>query len=600
MKEPCRTNNDFAALIISSLTHLGVTSFCIGSGSRSAPIAKALKENSVAQTFLHYDERSLGFFALGIAKASLKPTCIVTTSGSAVANLFPAVMEAYMDGVPLIILSCDRPFEDLDRGMNQTCKQEHFFGEYVSYYKNFPPLSHRFDPFVITSSLSYLVEICTRTKTPVHINIPFSEPLISLDKSSKEIYPITKYLPIEKTPSKESLYHVADTLLTYEKGVIIVGGNYSVESASLIFSLGEKIHYPILADPLSNIRELGSSPVSIEYYNQIIHHSKKLNLLKPDVILFIGGHIVSKNILLWTKSLKTTHQILVHSKDRHIDPTLNITTAITSEIKPFVQELIPLIAKKEPTLYLSLWKQSSLSVKESVTTFFEEKEKLYEPMSITTLLPLLEEKPFSLFFGNSLSIRYADNFLFPKKATSQFYGNRGVSGIDGNLSTALGICFKIQAPVVALVGDCTFLHDIGALTLMHQNKIPLIIVVINNNGGGIFDFLSYNQEKDFINTVISPPTNLDIGKIASCFNIPYWKAEFSNDYTKMISHLLEENRGGIIEIPSNREENLLLHQILDDYIQTNIEKPNFKEKLSLFSFQKKPLPPKRSIAFTDF
>lgn len=139
MKEPCRTNNDFAALIISSLTHLGVTSFCIGSGSRSAPIAKALKENSVAQTFLHYDERSLGFFALGIAKASLQPTCIVTTSGSAVANLFPAVMEAYMDGVSLIILSCDRPFEDLDRGMNQTCKQEHFFGEYVSYYKNFPP-----------------------------------------------------------------------------------------------------------------------------------------------------------------------------------------------------------------------------------------------------------------------------------------------------------------------------------------------------------------------------------------------------------------------------------------------------------------------------
>ncbi len=600
MKEPCRNNNDYASLIISDLINLGVTDFCIGSGSRSAPIAKALKENPVANSLLHYDERSLGFYALGVAKASSKPVCIVTTSGSAVANLFPAVMEAYMDGVPLIIISCDRPFEDLDRGMNQTCKQENLFGEYVTYTKNFPAIPHTFNSSCITSSIAYLVAICKNTATPVHLNIPFSEPLITDEKPSKEPHTIPRYLPTHSVLTEDSLLHVIDILTFYEKGVIIVGGNYSNEIAGAIVLLAEKLHYPLLADPLSNIRELGSSAVTADYYNQIIHHTKKLSVLKPDVILFLGGHVVSKNVSLWTKSLKDTHQILVNSKHRHIDPTLQITTAITSDISPFVTELNKHLKKKEPTLYLSMWKQYSLSVKECIENFFEEKEKLYEPMAITSLLPLLEKKPFSIFFGNSLSIRYADNFLFPKKVTAKIYGSRGVSGIDGNISTALGICVKSKAALVAIIGDCTFLHDIGALTLMKQKKIPLIIVVINNNGGSIFDFLPYGQQKEFIDTMISPPTNLDIGNIASSFHIPYWKAEFSSDYVKMIDHLLEEKTGGIIEIPSNREENLLLHQMLDEYTRESIEKSIKKDKLSYFSFQKKTVPVKTSFAFTDF
>ena len=600
MKDPCRTNNDFASLIISDLTNLGVTDFCIGSGSRSAPIAKALKENPSVNFLLHYDERSLGFYALGVAKASLKPVCIVTTSGSAVANLFPAVMEAYMDNIPLIVLSCDRPFEDLDRGINQTCRQENLFGEYVSYSKNFPSAPHSFDSAYITSSIAYLVAICKQTLTPVHLNIPFTEPLITDGTFSRGSSPLIKYLPTNVTLSEESILHIVDLLSSYERGIIVVGGSYCKETARGIVSLAEQIHYPILADPLSSIRELGSSFASVDYYNQVIHHTKKLSVLKPDVIVFLGGQIISKNILMWIKSLTDCEQILVNNKHRPIDPTLKISTVVMSEIGPFISEINKHVKKKNPTLYLSMWKQYSLCVKDTVENFFEEKEKLYEPMAISCLLPLLEKKPFSIFLGSSLPVRYGDNFLFPKKVTAKFYGNRGVSGIDGNISTALGICAKNKAPLVAVIGDCTFLHDVGALALMGQKKIPLIIVVINNNGGGIFDFLPYSNQDGLIDTVISPPTDLDIGKIASSFRIPYWKGEFQGDYGKMIEHLLEEKTGGIIEIPSNRGENVLLHQLLDEQVRVSIEKSNRKDKLSYFSFPKKMETSKRSVAFTDF
>ena len=600
MKTQCHTNIQYANHIISNLTDLGVLTFCIGSGSRSAPLAHALKNNPLAKTVLHYDERCLGFYALGVAKSKSAPVCIITTSGSAVSNLFPAVMEAYMSGVPLIILTCDRPFEDNDRGMNQTCNQENIFGNYTAYSKTLPPPPHTFDARAISSSLSFIYGKAKAAMLPVHLNIPFREPLIDSSPQEWETTKcITKYLPTESILADEGVQHVIDLLSAFDKGIIVAGGTNNTKDVQEIISLAEKIGYPILADPLSGIRETGSSSHVITHYNQIIHHTKKMDALKPDVILFLGDHIISKSILVWAKSLKETKQIVVTDAERHIDPTLHIDICIKVGAQQFAIALNKNIKRKEPSSFLSQWKTLSLIAEKSIEDFFEEQDKIFEPQAIVGLLPLLKSTPLSLFIGNSLPVRYADNFLFPKKISRRIYGSRGVSGIDGNIATALGICDDQNAPLIAVIGDCTFLHDVGALHLMSTRKIPLIIVVINNNGGGIFHFLPYSGDKQFINSHISPPTELNIGNIASSFNIPFWKTEAPSDFTKMIEHLLAENTGGIIEIPARKEETLKIHEELEAYTRKQIDKSIKKERTSYFSFQKRKQAAPTSFASMD-
>ena len=599
MKKPCQTNNEYANLIISDLVNLGVTHFCIGSGSRSAPLAEALENNPRATTVLHYDERSLGFYALGLSKGLNSPVCIITTSGSATVNLFPAVMEAYMDNIPLVVITCDRPFEDLDRGTNQTCDQEAIFGSYVDCSKTIPAPPHPFDPAVITSLLSHLIYRAKTTNTPVHLNIPFREPLITETGSNIASHSLTKHLTSDRALSEESLDYIIDILSSFEKGIIIAGGNCETGAANDILILGEKLGYPILPDPLSGIRELGGSSMIISHYNQILHHVGELSQFKPDVVIFLGGHIISKNVLLWTKTLTFAHQIIVTDSKRNIDPTLSINTRVSMKPSHFAKMINNKIIHKPTSLYQSLWKGYSLTLNHLIPEFFEQEDTLYEPVVITSLLPILDKTPLPIFLGNSLSIRYGDNFLFPRSITKKIYGNRGVSGIDGNISTAIGICDALHTPVIAVIGDCTFLHDVGALHLMSKQKTPLILIVINNNGGGIFDFLPYADNKKLLENKISPSSELNIGNIAAAFNIAFWKAGNSSDYQKMIEHLLEEKSGGIIEVTTSREENVLIHKKLKAYIEKSIEKNIKKERHSYFFIPTKKTQKTKSFAFMD-
>ena len=602
MKQSLQTNNDYATMLISLLYKLGVRTFCLGSGSRSAPLAYALQNHAAANTIVHYDERSLGFFALGVAKQTDTPVCVITTTASAAANLHPAVMEAFMGNTPLIVITCDRPFEDNDRGMNQTCNQQNIFGEFVAKNVSLPAAPHSFDIKAITSAISYLYAKTKDHSLPVHINIPFREPLLAIDEEGKKDFPPqTKYLPTHSIPSPLSVEFISDTLASNEKGLIVVGGLSSSKDLEEIVSLSEKTSFPILADPLSGLREFGSSPTLISHYNQVIHHAGHLDSLKPEVILFLGEQIVSKRVLVWAKSLKKTRQILISSKKRRIDPTLEIDTCIEMNPTTFAKSLHPTIPQKSPSSYLSLWKSYSLTAMQSVEDFFTDQDQIYEPQCITSLLALEKGPSFSLFIGNSLPIRYADSLYFPKKIRRKMYGNRGVSGIDGNLSTALGICEAEGGPVVAIVGDCTFLHDACALHLMKARNIPLILVVINNNGGGIFHFLPYSKEQNLVDTFVSPPTSLDIGAIVTSFGIAYWKAEAAADYTKMLDHFLEEGSHGVIEIPSSNEENLAIHQKLEQHLKKQMDKTTKKERGSYFTLPKrKSLKNPKSFVSTVF
>lgn len=599
MKKSCQTNEECASLIISDLINENIDTFCLGSGSRSAPLAKALYNHPLAKTHLHYDERSLGFFALGVAKAKNAPVCLITTSGSAVANLFPAIMEAYMDNIPLLVITADRPFEENMRGMNQTCDQTNIFGGYVSCSSSLPEVPHNCREARISSFISYCTNALRSKRLPLHINIPFAYPQLSEETTTNNIHSLTKNLPTKTSLTNNSLEYIADIIDASEKILIVACGSYDSSAADQIINLSEKLKCPILADPLSSLREKGQKGTMITHYNSIIQSLKDSEALIPDTILIFGSHLVSKQLTLWLNSLNSAHQILITDKDRPIDLTLSINTRIEMNLSDFAADLNKHLLRKESSLYLALWKSHSLTAAACTEDFFLDSDKLYEPMAVTAINKLLEETPFPLFFGNSLPIRYADNFLFPKKLSQKIYGNRGVSGIDGNLSTALGLCKGLNSPLVTVLGDATFLYDVGALNLMAKENLPLIIVVINNNGGGIFNFLPYSKQKDLIDSKISPKTNLNIGAIATSFNIPYWKADIESDYTKMIDHLLSENTGGIIEIQSDKEENKEVHEELGDIINQALIKSLKKERFSYFLLPRKTKKSNPLVASTD-
>lgn len=600
MKQAHQANSSLAIAIVDQLMNLGVTDFCIGSGSRSTPFADALRNRPSASTHVSYEERSLGFFALGIAKASNTPVVVITTTGSALANTFPAVMEAYHSNTTLIVISCDRPFENRARGLNQTCDQENFFQKYCCYHINIPSTLHNYSKASISSYLNYGVNTAKTNSLPIHLNVSFDEPLIDAsERSEKPAQPTSIYHSCTSTLDHSSVDFFTDLFSSKEKGIIIAGEIADKDASIEIIRLAEKLGYPILADPLSGLRELGRCSICITHYNGLIQHGKCLEDLQPEVVIFLGKNFVSKNIFLWAQSLQTAHQVLVNSFSSHFDPTLSISTFVKMQETIFCKQLNEHLQKRAPNDYFSLWKQYSLTMDQQIETFFDAQETLYEPIAVSSLTNLITKNVCNLFLGNSLSIRYGDNFFFPKQPTGKIYGNRGVSGIDGNISTALGITAKTNAPLVCVIGDKTFAYDVNALSIMANKKIPLILVVLNNECGSIFDFLPYSKDRDLVENFVSPNESIDIGKIATSYGISFWKTSEVSDYEKMVEHLMLEGNGGIIEVQSSRKSNLAFHESLQKMLSKTTFTTTHKEKNSFFSLKKKA-PSQKLYVSTDF
>lgn len=530
----------FAETIIRELLEQGISYFCLSPGSRSTPLTLAVA-NSHAKSFVHFDERSMAFHALGFAKASKKPVVIITTSGTACGNLLPAIMEAHESLIPLIVLTSDRPVELQFCGANQTTNQNSLFENFVRLNLTLPsPEALSTLPSIKSHMGLSIKKALSNPPGPIHINCQFREPFFSNEALPPLVKKSVFYFSEESTLKKQDYEELA-LLLNQSKKPLILCGYESLDKDSFqaVTNLAEKINAPIFCDILSNHLTFTKSALCLHKASFYTKNPNLLEDLHPDLVLHFGGAFVSKFFFNFLKEKPQETYLHVHPFTKREDPYHLITHSVTTTCKSFSETITPLIEEK-PASFLKDFHLKESFAKELQKSYFEEHPALTEP-SFFHLLSQIDLSDWNLFLPNSMPVRDAGDFFTPKSVLGGIFGLRGLSGIDGNLSAATGIAKATKKSTLCILGDLTFLHDLTALSQLKTLDTPFVVLVINNNGGCIFRNLPIFERKDVYTDYFEVPHNLSFSKAAELFSLPYFN--FSSQDTDI--HFLEKQLEGI-------------------------------------------------------
>ena len=569
--------NEYIAALVDEFYQLGVRHAVFSPGSRSTTMAMLFKEHEGFETYMNIDERSASFMALGIAKAHKEPTVLVCTSGSAVAHYLPAVLEAQYSGVPLIVLSADRPHTLLHVGAPQTVDQQKIFGTAVNYFEELavPQESHYYTYPRQVARKSYMKAMDTK-KGPVHINVPLFEPLVpelsrNHFEAGRSSFKVVKpnYSSVFGCDNRKNLTHINnaidiahgndgtkeinDLLERYERILILAGPQIDIDEANTIRFFGEALQAPILADPLSNVRGCNTSDVVISTYDALLAGQVLWHELKPDCVLQFGQIVVSKRVQQMIASWTDVEYIEVNSTMDSMNPTGKTTMHVQASIDVFTH----LYGKNNNSdKYLKLWQRLEQEGKKQLSTAIDE-PYCFEGRTIRALQEHIPEDG-QVFVANSMTIRDFDYFWFSGESKAVLYGNRGVNGIDGTISTALGLAANGR-PTYLVTGDLSLFHDLNGLAVAKTHNLNLTIILHNNDGGGIFEYLPQKGTKHF-DYLFSTSQGLDYSGAAKLYGCDYTKISSPDELSSVLANVSQETGVHIIEIPTNREYSRELHK----------------------------------------
>ena len=547
--------NEYIAALVDEFYQLGVRHAVFSPGSRSTTMAMLFKEHEGFETYMNIDERSASFMALGIAKAHKEPTVLVCTSGSAVAHYLPAVLEAQYSGVPLIVLSADRPHTLLHVGAPQTVDQHKIFGTAVNYFEELavPQESHYYTYPRQVARKAYMKAMDTK-KGPVHINVPLFEPLVP-ELSRNHFEAGRSSFKVVK-PNYGGAFSCDDgnnLLERYERILILAGPQIDIDEANTIRSFGEALQAPILADPLSNVRGCGASDVVISTYDALLAGQALWHELKPDCVIQFGQIVVSKRVQQMIASWTDVEYIEVNPTMDSMNPTGKTTMHVQASIDVFTH----LYGKNNSSdTYLNIWQRLEQEGKKQLSSAINEPH-CFEGRTIRELQQYIPENG-QIFVANSMTIRDFDYFWFSGGSRAVLYGNRGVNGIDGTISTALGLAVNGR-PTYLVTGDLSLFHDLNGLAVAKTHNLNLTIILHNNDGGGIFEYLPQKGTKHF-DYLFSTSQGLDYSGAAKLYGCGYTKISSPNELSSVLAKIGQESGVHIIEIPTNREYSRELHK----------------------------------------
>ncbi len=513
----------------------------ISPGSRSTPLALACQNIKSLRCWVQPDERSAAFFALGLAKATGAPTLLVGTSGTAPAHWYPAVIEAAASHIPLILLSADRPPELWDCGANQTIDQTRLFGDHVRAFTALPPPDAHTLAALPNLAARTVDQALWPTPGPVQVNMPFREPLVPSEANPPPLPPTTP--PRLDRPTAMAGLSVYEPIqaISGGAGIITCGARpLSAESAKALTQLAEALGAPVLADPLSGLRftSYGRNRPLVRYDAWLRSWNPK-----PDWILSFGGPLVSKAFQRWLEGVQVGEFVIVDSTGSWPDPARRATRIVRAETAAFCKSLATLPAAPKSWLE-QFYKAEALAEK------ILDQATLPEAALIRALVQSLPEGA-TLFAGNSLPIRDIDLFCGSGSKRLEIVANRGVSGIDGNISTVLGMAAAGREPVAALIGDVAFFHDLNGLLLAREG-LEATIVVVNNGGGRIFEQLPQAKLDGFKRFWLTP-TGIDIGKAAALFGCGYRRINKVNDIESALSKITKPSGVNLLELPISEQ-----------------------------------------------
>ena len=521
--------------MISGFVAAGITHAVISPGSRSTPLALAMLRQPGLACTVAVDERSAAFFALGIAKASHRPVLLLATSGTAPANWLPALIEASQAGVPLIAISTDRPPELQACGANQTIDQRQLFGTHVRASHPLGTPEAGIDPAWLHRLAAQVCEqACWPHPGPVHINQPFREPLIpSTTTSAPRPSAAIRVSRPKLLPQADDIRRITEAIAGHPGVIVCAEMAMEIDLAEALTALAARLGCPILAEPLSSLR-FGTHDRShlCVRYNLWLDDSEAATAHRPEWILRFGSYPVTRNLQSYLTCNASVHA-LVEPWPRWSDPAHQLTHVLRADPLAVCQALLEATPDTPPTGWMN--------------GFMERETKAQADGALVRHISvLIDELPAdtALFVGNSLAIRQLDSASGSGEKPLNFYGNRGASGIDGNISTALGLA-AIHGRVVALLGDLTCQHDLGGLALAQGRDA--IIVAVNNAGGGIFDHLPQVELPEF-EQGWRTPQQISFEHAALTFGLGYAKAAGNDPFRTALRNAIAAGGPHLIEL----------------------------------------------------
>jgi 2-succinyl-5-enolpyruvyl-6-hydroxy-3-cyclohexene-1-carboxylate synthase len=567
-------NARWSAAFVDELSRAGMRDVCVCPGSRSTPLALAFARHPRIKVWMHIDERSASFFALGMAKHQHRAIALLCTSGSAAANFMPAVVEAHYARVPLLVLTADRPHELRDTGAPQTIDQIRLYGAHAKWFVEMAL------PEETPSALRYARVMAARAMAqaiatpsgPVHLNFPLREPFIP-DRFESAAIPDdasddAPYLAVDRgalAPSDDTISSLAAEVRRCPRGLIVCGPSQGEDFAASVGRLGAHLAFPILADPLSQVRRgPHDRRMVIDSYDAFLRIEEFTRRHSPEIVLRFGAIPTSKPLVRYLEGQPAAcRQIFIDEAGGWNDTGLLPARMLRADPSTLCERLLTAMlqhpAPPDSLRWSQVWLNAGRLARDAIAHHVEGLDIPFEGKVFSELAAMLPRGAV-LYAGNSMPVRDLDTFFPAGGAEVRFMANRGANGIDGVLSSALGAAAYAQGPLVLAVGDLSFYHDSNGLLAARLHQLRATIVLINNDGGGIFSFLPQAAYPEHFEQLFGTPHGLDFGRFAAAYCAGFTRISTWNDFRCAVQHGLESKTVNIIEVPTERTSNVRLHR----------------------------------------
>jgi 2-succinyl-5-enolpyruvyl-6-hydroxy-3-cyclohexene-1-carboxylate synthase len=570
--ETARLNTLWGQLVIEELRRCGVDRFYVSPGSRSTPLTAAAARHPGIEATVCLDERGAAFRAVGYARGAGRPAALVCTSGTAAANYLPAIVEASVDLVPMIVLTADRPPELRRTGANQTIDQPGMFGRQVRWEFDLPCPDRDFPPEALLTTVDQAVHMAVRAPAgPVHLNLMFREPLgpegdpLADDptvpatwRSSAE--PYTRWSAPVLVPPEGDMERVTAAVARARRGILSVGRLAGGADRRSVAALAARLGWPVFADIRSGLRlGQGGFPLAA-CLDQVLLAPGAAARLAPDLILHLGGVPLSKRFGRFMADAGTARLIVVGEHPMRHDPSHRVAHRLEASVAVFAD----LLAARTPPSSRPEWTREVLELSGGLDPVIDEclgAEPDAAEMAVARCVSRLIPPGHALFLASSMPVRDMDMYGAADGPAVPVDANRGASGIDGTLASAIGFADGLDRPVTLITGDLSLAHDLSSLSMLARSRQPMVVVVIDNGGGGIFHFLPIASQEDLLEPFFATPQPISLDAIGALTGLPCRRvapAGFAGAYRQAI----ESGTTTVLILTSDRRGNRAAHERL--------------------------------------
>ncbi len=569
---PADANTSFARALVDEWVRGGVAHAVVSPGSRSAPVAMALATDDRLELHVVLDERSAAFFAVGVGRSTGRPAIVLCTSGTAAANFHPAVLEAHHGRVPLVVVTADRPPELRDVGAGQTVEQVRLYGHATRWFHDAELPADRPGAPAAWRALGArsVIEALGPPPGPVHLNLPFAEPLVPTGAPLVEApgrpggapwlrHPAADPAAPTAGPAPAAVDDLAGRVAATERGAVLAGWGADAP-AEVVARFARRAGWPVLADPLSGARE--GAPV-VSTYDALARHRPFRDAHRPDLVLRLGAPPTSKALARWLAGAGPgggpAPEIVVGAEHRWLDPDHRATEAFYGPAGPLLGAVAERLDPRcRDSSWARSWTEAEAAARSAIDSQLDADDEPFDGRVARDVLDAVPDGT-TLLVASSMPVRDLESFARPRRGV-RVLANRGVNGIDGFVSTVLGAAAAADPPTVALLGDLCFLHDGGGLLAAAGAAVDAVLVVVDNDGGAIFSFLPQADHPRDFELLFGTPPAAGVAGVATGYGIPTVSVARAAELEGEVRRAVDAGGVRVVHVRTDRRANVARHE----------------------------------------